>query len=129
MPSLEPGPGVDRQAPGSGLTPRLLQRVERGANVFIRRPLPEVRLDHGPLDASRAVDDVDGRVRDCLELLAVVRRIANAVRVDGPVVRIREKQVVDRGAPVRRDLLRERRALGGRVDADGEEPDGLTRLQ
>jgi len=100
---------------------RSLQRIKRGAYLFIRWALLIIRLDLGPYDFARFVDYVNRRMRNAIDLLTFVSGITQTISVDNFVFWIEEQRKVDFTFPVGRDFLGETLANIRRVDADGEQ--------
>ena len=109
--------------------PPSLQGVERGAYLLVGRALPVILLDLGPRDAARFVEHVNGWSRDAVEFLPHVCRVAQAVSVDHPVIRVGEQVEGDRARAIGRDLFGEVPALFGLVRADDVQPNRLARLK
>jgi hypothetical protein len=104
----------------SARCPKLFfQSVERGAYLAVGRALLVVRFDPRPRDAPGRVDDVNGRARYPVRLLAGVGRIAQAVSVDSSTAMVGQKRKGDFAALVPRDLFSEPAALSHGVNADG----------
>jgi len=109
----------------------LLERIERRGDFFFRRSFAVISLDLFPANTSALIEHKDGRMRNAIELIAGIGRIAHAVAIDDRRARIGEQRKTDGAAAVRRDSTGEiatlfRQILADRVNANGREraPEG-----
>lgn len=83
----------------------LPQRIERGADLRVGRTLLVVRLDLYPTDFAFFGDDVNGRMRNPVNVLSFIGFVTQTVRVDDRVFWIGEQGKVKNAFPIRRDLV------------------------
>src|SRR2546425_4790933 len=64
------------------------QRIKRSAYFFVGWTLLVIRFDPGPGNLPLLIDHVNCRMRDAVNLLCLVSRIAKAVSVDNLMLRV-----------------------------------------
>ncbi len=86
------------------MTRGLLQRIQRGANLLIRWTLAVIGLNLGPGDSSSLVDDINRRMRNAIDPLAFVCRIAQSVGIDNLMIRVGKERKTNCSFAIRGDL-------------------------
>src|SRR5574341_1410878 len=111
-----------RERPGNNpIGDESLQRFKRRAYFFIRCTPLVIGFDLGPSYLALLIDYINRWMWDAVNLLTFVGGIAQAVRIDNLVFRIRENREIDRSFTVGCNFLSKALAHVRWVDADREQ--------